>query len=109
MAAAGIIAGRIVGRIMINKIKEDALLKEKLAVYRSASIVKWALLEGPSLFAIVCFIITSDFYFLGVSAMIMVWFVINRPTRDRTILDLGLEMHEKLMLEEPDAIVAESP
>jgi len=35
-------------------------LSEKLKVYQSALIVRYALLEGPSLFGIVCFLITGN-------------------------------------------------
>src|SRR5664279_3328790 len=45
---------------------------DKFSVYRTASIVKWALIEGPVLFAVICFMLTRNYAFIGLAFVLIV-------------------------------------
>jgi hypothetical protein len=56
-------------------------LDNKLSSYRSASLSQWALLEGPALFAIICFLLVGNYAFLALAGALMILFAINTPTK----------------------------
>lgn len=63
--------------------------KTKLTTYRSASLVQWALLEGASLFCIICFMLAGNYSFLGLAATLMLVFAIIGPTKQK----MGMLLH----------------
>ena len=64
---------------------------EKLNGFQSASVVKYALLEGPALLGIVAFMNEGNQYFLIISLLLLGWLIMQRPTRDRVERDLMLQ------------------
>jgi hypothetical protein len=99
--AASIMAGK--GQMKIAKQKID--LKEKLASYRTALLIKLALLEMPTLFVIVCFLLSGKYFLLGFAGAILILFYIYRPTLDGIATDLELSPSDKKTIEDPNAIV----
>jgi hypothetical protein len=73
-------------------------LFSKLTGYQTAVIVRMALLEGASLFAIVTYNLTSNFLFLLISIFLMIYGVIIRPTVEKIADDLELSYDEKMQL-----------
>ena len=69
-------------------------IKEKAGAYRSASIIQWALLEGPSLFCIICFLLVGNYAFLALSAALMLWFFLTGPSKTKAMLLLRLNEEE---------------
>jgi len=84
----------------IKLIKDKTDLNGKLAEYRSAQIVRWALLEGPSFFSIVVYLITSNYLFLSIAVTIIAIFILLFPTREKFEKDLELSWEEKKRLSE---------
>ena len=80
-------------------------LSDKLIEYRSALVMKYALLEGPSFFAIVIYLLTGDTVFLGMAGLILMVFILNRPGIAKAEMDLALDADEKLNLENPNHIL----
>ncbi|SEO03649.1 hypothetical protein SAMN05192574_10564 [Mucilaginibacter gossypiicola] len=102
MAVTGFAIGSILFKTMVNKIDGQSPLKTKLAAYQSALIVRFALLEGPSLFAIVSFMLTGNLIFLGISGAIIACFIYLRPTKQKIEDDLSLGYEEKAELDGTD-------
>lgn len=98
LAITGFFTGHFLFRKLLGNIKGDSPLKAKLADYQSATIIRLASLEGPSLFAIVCFMLTGNMVFLGISAAIILYFIYLRPTRQKIEDDLALDYNEKTEL-----------
>jgi hypothetical protein len=98
LALSGFVIGHFLFLKFLGNIKRDSPLKTKLAAYQSATIVRFALLEGPSLFAIVSFMLTGNMVFLGISAAIILYFIYLRPTRQKVEDDLALNYNEKAEL-----------
>lgn len=84
----------------LKKIKEKKHLYEKLADYRSAQILRWALLEGASFFSIMAFLLTSNYLFIMIVGLIIGTFVLTIPSRMKFDSELDLSWEEKNQLSE---------
>lgn len=69
-------------------------ITQKAAAYRSASIVQWALLEGPSLFCIVCFLLVGNYAFAALAIALMLLFALTAPVKLKIMLQLRLSEQE---------------
>ncbi|WP_121811596.1 hypothetical protein [Mucilaginibacter kameinonensis] len=99
LAVTCFIAGHFLFLKLLGNIKSDSTLKDKLMAYQSATIVRLALLEGPSLFSIVGFLLTGNMIFLGITGAIIAYFIYLRPTRQKIEDDLSLSYEEKAELD----------
>jgi DMSO reductase anchor subunit len=86
-------------RFMYNKfvmqIQSNATLFEKIGKYRTAKIISWALLEGAALFSVVAFIITRSVFFYVVLLVIIVAFILSKPSVDEFLNDFRIEGNER--------------
>lgn len=86
-------AGIAAGFFFWNKLKTDLQttenLDDKLSKYRTATIIRMALLEGPNLFGIVAYLQTGNQIILGIAAAGMVIFAAYVPLKNKVMKDLG--------------------
>lgn len=68
--------------------------KEKFAQYRAACIIQWALLEGPSLFCIICYFLTGNYAFLALMVVMLLVFAMAAPTKMKVLLQLQISEAE---------------
>ncbi len=99
-AVSGILGSFIVFKSKLAKVKEKSDLDLKLLEYRSAQIIRWALLEGPSFFTIIAYLLTGQILYLALVAIIIVLFVLTIPNREKVESDLDLSWEEKNQLGE---------
>jgi hypothetical protein len=104
-AIAGIYGSQYLFKMKLNDIKNKTNLSEKLTDYKSACIIRWAILEAPSFLAIVAAIITGEVLLLGIVAIIIAWFVAIRPGVQRAINELDLDYKDKMLLNDPESII----
>lgn len=102
---SAIAAAMIIPKSRLTAMREKSNLREKLNDYLSNTIIKFALMEGPSLFAIVAYLLTGDILFLGLSAVVIVVFILERPSKQRLYMDLALSPEEKNTLDDPNAVI----
>ncbi|AYL96923.1 hypothetical protein [Mucilaginibacter celer] len=98
LAVSCFAAGHLLFKKLLSNINSQSPLKAKLISYQSATIIRLALLEGPSLFAIVSFLITGNMVFIGIAGLIILYFIYLRPTRQKIEDDLNLGYDEKAEL-----------
>ncbi|MFD0749399.1 hypothetical protein ACFQZS_04550 [Mucilaginibacter calamicampi] len=98
-AIASFLISNFLFKTLIAKAVNLPDLLSKLTGYQTALIVRMAALEAISLFAIVTYILTSNFLFLLISVILMVYGVIIRPTVDKIADDLQLSYDEKMQLQ----------
>ncbi len=72
----------------------DKTLAEKANQYRMINIVQWAMLEGASLFVIICFLLTANYAFGALAVALIVFFILLAPTRLKIMLQLQLTDYE---------------
>lgn len=78
--------------MQIRAMQADA--KEKFALYRTACLVQWALLEGPSVFCTICFFLTGNYAFLALVLVILFVFVMTAPSKLKMQLQLQISEAE---------------
>lgn len=106
-----IFGGYLLSRILFKSNLKTAINKssliEKMSDYRAALVIRYALLEGPSFFAIVVYLLTGSLIFLGMAGLIIVLFFTMKPTKERSVTDLQLNPAEEQSILDPDRIIAE--
>jgi hypothetical protein len=65
------------------------------------------LLEGPSFFAIVVYLLTGDYLFLGMSGLIMIVFFTLKPSAERAVNDMELHSEEANAINNPNTLMNE--
>jgi uncharacterized membrane protein len=107
LAAVGIFASFQIFRLMLNKARQHASLSKKISAYGSAMIVRYAVLEAPSLFGIIAFYLTGEYFFLIISGLIIALFLMVRPSKEKLIQDMELSPTEEATVNDPDAVIME--
>ncbi len=83
LALAAISTGQLIFKSLINSIKTKNTYKEQFALFQSACLIKWATLEGPSLFAIVSYFLTGGWFFVAIAVSLMIIQALDRPTQEK--------------------------
>jgi hypothetical protein len=95
ITAGGIFAGMSLFKTKLLLIREmQTAAKEKFDLYRSASIIQWALLEGLAIFCIVCFFLTGNYAFLALVLVILFLFAMMAPSKVKILLQLQINEAE---------------
>ena len=106
-ALGGLLASHYLFKQRLKAIKEKQILTEKMADYRSALVIKWALVEAPVFTALIFCFITCDPIFLGIALAIIIYFSTLKPSKERAIKELELSLGEEQQVNNPEAIIAE--
>jgi len=64
---------------------------DKIAAYQTAFIVRCAFIEAPALLNVVAFLIYGNLVYLIVMAVVLVVFILTRPTKQHVIDRTGLQ------------------
>lgn len=67
---------------------------DRLHAYRNLSIVRWALIEGATLFALVTYLLAGDFNLLILGALGFGYLLLQRPDKNRMIAELDISNQE---------------
>jgi len=70
-------------------------LHEKLNHYREAMIVYLAACEGAALFAVICFFLTGNYWFVAIVCVMLAAMLYRMPTKQRLTIDLQLNSQEQ--------------
>lgn len=99
MALSGLIVGQVLCRWKVNSIDPETDLNQKLMVYRQMLIIKYALIEGPTLLACIALMLTGHAVFLAMISVLVLFFLYSRPGKARLIMDLNLTAEESGVVE----------
>ncbi|MES2266076.1 MAG: hypothetical protein V4520_04925 [Bacteroidota bacterium] len=99
LTVGGFFAGNLLYKQVSGVAAKKVTYQEKIMTYQSALIIRYALLEGPSLFCIVCYFLTANLIFLLISGAIIIYFITLRPKVDTIAEELSLTYEEKAGLE----------
>jgi hypothetical protein len=102
-ALFGIFASNLVFKKKLNGIRKKSNLKEKMEEYRSALIIKLALIEGPSFFAVVSYLLTGNSIYLGILLLLIIVFLIYTPNKTKLINDLELTKNDSELINNSEA------
>ncbi|WP_075601938.1 hypothetical protein [Saccharicrinis aurantiacus] len=82
----------------IKHISQEWELSRRLTHFRTAFIVRIAVLEGVGLLSIIAYLLNADKSFMYMFGVIFVLFIIHAPTRNRIATDLELNEEEQAKL-----------
>jgi hypothetical protein len=88
--AGGFIGASVFKKRILQTRNSQQSIAEKAAAYRSASIIQWALLEGPAIFCIICFLLVGNLAFLALAAAVLFWLALTGPSKIKIMLLLRL-------------------
>jgi hypothetical protein len=95
LSAGGFYAGSFIFKKKLNEIKESSqTLKEKMSAYRSASIIQWALIDGPAIFSVIGFLLTANYAFFMLDIVLMAVFAMLAPSKMKIVFQLQLSQQE---------------
>lgn len=88
--AAVLVGMQLFRRRVENLRNSQEHAREKLAGYQNASMVQWALLESASIFCSICYIISGNWAFLGLTLTLLVIFGGLNPFKHKVMIQLRL-------------------
>jgi len=95
---SSILASKFIYSNQVASFDRTSSLENKLVSYRTNNIVKLALLEGANIFNISVMIITANYFFAVLFIIIIALFFLNRPTKDKFIMDYEISSEEAIKI-----------
>lgn len=90
-----LVAGPIIYRKLISKqYDNNKTLEQKMILYRQGMIIKLAMVEGASIFSIVCFLITGNYLFIIIAILLISLFFLHRPSLEKFASDFNISISE---------------
>ena len=86
----GLVMSTLLFKQQLNGLMAKETRDEKIVGYQAACIVKWALLEGPSTVGLVAFIITGNAYYFSLALLLILYFILQKPTLHKMQTELQL-------------------
>jgi len=103
LTVAGVWGSNFFYKKKLSDKKELKSISEKLVLYRSALILRYTLLNGPSFACIVFYFMTGRLSFILFSILLVGIQIINFPKIEKIIFDLELNYEEQKFLKNPDS------
>lgn len=104
-AIGGAFASNFIANKKISELSAIESLKDKLIGYQTASIIRFALLEGPALLGIVIYLQTGNLFYLLIAGTVIAYFVTVRPTKDKIEMDLNFSFEQKAAFNQMDEVI----
>lgn len=89
-AVSAILISEIFFKQSIKQLKKKELLGLKLNGFKTALIVKLAILEGAAIISVIGFSINGNLYFMMIFGVMLAFYIIQFPTAQKTIKALEL-------------------
>lgn len=98
LALGSVWSGSLLFRGMIGKLSVDGELGAKLARYQSASLLRFALIEGAALFAMVIFANSGNLLYALIGALLILHLILLKPNLEKIGRQLPLGAAERSQL-----------
>lgn len=89
-AISGIFLGNLLFKQMMATAMKSDGLRTKLVRFQTASLIKYALIEGPALLGAVAFLNTGNLTYLYIAGVLILFLYLLRPTKEK--IELGLQL-----------------
>ncbi len=83
----------------LQSIQADLATDKKMGLYKTAAIIKWAMMEAPVLLSVISFMLTRNYAFMVLAFVLMVLFALHGPVRQNILLQLQISEEEARQLE----------
>lgn len=99
-SATALVLGFKLFKRRLTAARESAEPAEKrMGQYMAACLLWWALIEGPGLLAVIGFLVTGNYAFIGLAVFHILLLLVFMPRKDNIILLLNLNSEEVKRLE----------
>lgn len=95
--------------IRLNVAKQQSSLSDKLNTYRSATIIRFALIEGALLLTVVFYLLTGNLVLLGIAGIGLVVLALLHPNPVKLKVDLDLSPTDLARLEDDADMTVQLP
>lgn len=95
---SSILASKFIYTKQVSGFDKSLPLENKMVSYRTASIIRLALLEGANIFNISIMIITTSYFFAALFVIITALFFFNRPTKEKFIMDYEVSSEDAIKI-----------
>ncbi len=95
LAAAGYFLSQLVFKKQIEAISEEEKLSTKLGKYQIATLIKYALLEGPGFLALIAYFWSGNALYLVIAVALITYLFVQRPTVNKIKKELPLTLEEQ--------------
>lgn len=106
LALLCVFGGNYLFQQKLNDISQKNTLREKLAEYQTASIIKYALIEAPAFLGIFLFQNEGNLVYLFVSGSLIIYLLIQKPTRLKIETDLNLYGEQRNQFNQTGQIIS---
>ncbi|MEE9363276.1 MAG: hypothetical protein V3U92_11830 [Cellulophaga sp.] len=104
-AFSGILIGTFLFKKTLVSSLEKKTLREKLNLFQSASIIKYASIEGPAILSIVAFFNSNNLFYLLIAICLMAYFFLLLPTKDKIEQSLKLRGELKNQFNKENGVI----
>lgn len=95
LAIGGYFGSKLLYQKLIQKIKKEEPFAQKIQAYLQASLVQYALLEGPGFFALFAYYYSGNALFLVIALCLILYLYTRRPTRTKLEQELPIHHEER--------------
>ena len=99
IAIVGYFGSKYIFGLQIQKIVKEAPLSQKLQQYFSASVIQYAVIEGPGFLALFGYYISGNALFLVIAICLIVYLYTRKPTYQKLKNELQLSYAEQKELD----------
>lgn len=99
----GVGAGYFIFKQSMQAINPSLPFREKLMKYQTAVLIHSGCFEMPGLFGAVAALVTGDISLLLFTAIVIVLFLLHRPSVNTISMDLNLSRKDRSILENPSS------
>lgn len=94
-SAAGFYVGSLLFKKKLLQARETLTgTKDKWALYRTACMLQWAMLEAPCIFVTISFLLTGNYAFLALAVTLIILFAMMAPTKFKIVFQLQMSEAE---------------
>ncbi len=104
ISALTFIGSEMIMNWLVKRIPQSLSLRDKLIKYQSAKIVSLAVLESGCFFALIFYLLSNNYLYLGIAIFFILFFALRRPNSDKIINHLQLNETEKAILISKESI-----
>lgn len=97
-AFSQLMLGNVLFKKKLQLINMNDALEDKLSAYRSAFIIRLALVEGAGFFTVVLYMLSASYFLLGIGLALLFAMLLLRPVRSKIASDLQLTSKQRQAL-----------
>ena len=83
---------------LVNNADKNVSLENKMISYRNSTIAKLAIIEASNIFTITVMLITGSYFFAPLSIIVLAFFFLNKPARDKFITNYEVSSGDAMKL-----------